>query len=789
MLNRTKRTIALVLVMMLTLPIFVQAEGDMALPDTGIDIEDPGILAEGGDVQEELILDDIELSLEPPADGTGSELLETTLPTDIDGETQIQDPGAPGQEGTEATEEAGEIASNARERLVPYIDPDTPRLIKRTYAQPVQREMTEGWYVVNQNTTYNERMVIDGNVSLILANGKILNAKEGIYVKEGSTLFIWAQSSSMRMGKLIARGSGGNAGIGGNEKTNSGAIVINGGNIEATGGSGDGKGGAGIGAGSEGNNQQIYISGGQVKANGGADSAGIGGAMKCKYQHVNITIEGGTVIATGYSGGAGIGGGRYQQVNGIIIKGGNVTAKGSVGSAGIGGGAYGICFDITLSGGTIKATGGEGAAGIGSGCIAHLQGDIVISGNKTRITAEGGHSGAGIGTGEVSTCSSGGVVDIRGGKVTAIGGYYGAGIGGGRANANGEGGDGATVKISGKPTVIAQADGGSAVAIGNGDGSKLKGKLTIDDGLMVVAGNGDKKDERLFPYKKRTDVCQESLNCSIKPCSHQDATYGNITETTHTRNRCKYCNTSFEPEAHDFDPTTQKCKACGYIKGQRYMITFDANGGKGEMNRQKLIEGKTGRLKANAFTWSGHTFKGWNTKADGSGKSYADKARVTLKGDITLYAQWYINVTLVSDSLTVEWDGELHAVRTYTVKAGKQAVKAQFPDIRVIAEGRSVGTYPVEFRGVKLNETKDSTGTYLATKVVEGKLTIEKKKPKVVPGRTAHGAAITGLQRQMAEAGQAGQDRQRRAEVQPGQEGLERQCAQGQGCGRVDRLL
>ena len=264
MLCRTKRTIALVLMLVLALPTFVLAEDDMTVLESEIDIEDTGIPTEDGDLQEELILDDIELSLEPPVGGTGleSELLETTLATDIDGEIQIKDPEASGQEALEATEEAGEIASNAGGRMVPYIDPDTPRLIKRTYALPVQREMTEGWYVVDKNTTYNERMVIDGDVNLILGNGKKLNAMEGIYVKEGSYLFIWAQSSSMRMGTLIARGSGGNAGIGGNEQTNSGTIIINGGNIEATGGSGDGKGGAGIGAGSEGNNQQIYISGG-----------------------------------------------------------------------------------------------------------------------------------------------------------------------------------------------------------------------------------------------------------------------------------------------------------------------------------------------------------------------------------------------------------------------------------------------------------------------------------------------------------------------------------------------
>ena len=73
-------------------------------------------------------------------------------------------------------------------------------------------------------------------------------------------------------------------------------------------------------------------------------------------------------------------------------------------------------------------------------------------------------------------------------------------------------------------------------------------------------------------------------------------------------------------------------------------------------------------------------------------------------------------MTLISDSLTVEWDGELHAVKTYTVKAGEETVTAEFPDVSIRAEERRAGTYPVEFRGVKLNKTADKTGKYLVTK-------------------------------------------------------------------------
>jgi len=68
-------------------------------------------------------------------------------------------------------------------------------------------------------------------------------------------------------------------------------------------------------------------------------------------------------------------------------------------------------------------------------------------------------------------------------------------------------------------------------------------------------------------------------------------------------------------------------------------IAFDANGGEGSMPTQEITEG--GTLNANGFTKIGYTFSGWNTKADGTGTSYPDKATgVDAKGNITLYAQW-----------------------------------------------------------------------------------------------------------------------------------------------------
>ena len=77
-----------------------------------------------------------------------------------------------------------------------------------------------------------------------------------------------------------------------------------------------------------------------------------------------------------------------------------------------------------------------------------------------------------------------------------------------------------------------------------------------------------------------------------------------------------------------------------------YKVAFDGNGSTGgSMKKQSMTYGSGKALTANAFKKKGYTFIGWNTKADGSGKSYANKAdgsKLTEKEGKTvkLYAQW-----------------------------------------------------------------------------------------------------------------------------------------------------
>lgn len=75
-------------------------------------------------------------------------------------------------------------------------------------------------------------------------------------------------------------------------------------------------------------------------------------------------------------------------------------------------------------------------------------------------------------------------------------------------------------------------------------------------------------------------------------------------------------------------------------------ITFDGNGSDGGTMETQTYADNT-PLTANGFTKTGCTFAGWSRNQDGTGARYEDGATLPSNpGDITLYAQWTMDVTL-----------------------------------------------------------------------------------------------------------------------------------------------
>lgn len=82
-------------------------------------------------------------------------------------------------------------------------------------------------------------------------------------------------------------------------------------------------------------------------------------------------------------------------------------------------------------------------------------------------------------------------------------------------------------------------------------------------------------------------------------------------------------------------------------------ITFNANGGTGTLS-QSMTTGNAHPLTLNTLTYTGYTFAGWNTLANGTGTVYADGAVYTMgTGNVTLYAQW----TIVTYGITYTLNG------------------------------------------------------------------------------------------------------------------------------------
>ena len=110
-----------------------------------------------------------------------------------------------------------------------------------------------------------------------------------------------------------------------------------------------------------------------------------------------------------------------------------------------------------------------------------------------------------------------------------------------------------------------------------------------------------------------------------------------------------------------------------------YQIRFNANGGSGSMSDQAMTYDQSANLKSNAFACAGHTFKGWNTKADGSGTAYSNEQAVmnlttSDGGVVTLYAQWEANDVSVTFT-----DGLGTTLSQGTVKYGQGATAPAEP--------------------------------------------------------------------------------------------------------------
>ena len=116
------------------------------------------------------------------------------------------------------------------------------------------------------------------------------------------------------------------------------------------------------------------------------------------------------------------------------------------------------------------------------------------------------------------------------------------------------------------------------------------------------------------------------------------------------------CNTGYSVLSHGSTSITVSgnitaSEIYATVGANTYTIEYNANGGTGATSSSLHTYGQSEALTSNGFERHGWTFLGWNTKADGSGMSYSDKASVenltsVKDGTVTLYAKWRIDKSI-----------------------------------------------------------------------------------------------------------------------------------------------
>ena len=340
----------------------------------------------------------------------------------------------------------------------------------------------------------------------------------------------------------------------------------------------------------------------------------------------------------------------------LTIRGnGSLEACGEWDGPGIGSGYGGTCGNIVIEGGVIAAKGGTDAPGIGSG-DGGTCGDIVIEGGV--IVAMGGTNASGIGSGRTAAC---GDITISGGTITATGGRWSAGIGCGNYGICGD------MTISGG--TITATGGEQAPGIGCGLGNRNTpsscGDITIGDGVTFVTATAGASTTNCVGTSFRWSSCGAVTIAGVA--------MGSIEQSTVT-----------------YDPSDTS---------STHDVTFDANGGEGEMADRPFAANVPQCMIGCSFARAHYDFVEWNTRRDGTGIGFAAGQAFFCYGDITLYAQWTPHPYVIDYVLGEGGVKGEDALVSYTVESGditlEEPVRNGFVFVGWTWEGQDTPTMTV----------------------------------------------------------------------------------------------
>ncbi len=403
------------------------------------------------------------------------------------------------------------------------------------------------------------------------------------------------------------------------------------------------------------------------------------------------------------------GGGVYLENSTFTMTGGDISYNGTEWS---GGGIYSVGSTIILSGGNIEGNSSDSGGGVTlyEGSFTMTDGNIsenyadgygggILMEHVSKADISGGtitgnytvDNGGGIFIEEYSLNLSGGIIkdntaevcgggvyvqsanfNMTGGTITGNEAPVGGGLGISNRHPNEyfiiEGGTikDNTASENSEPLNIA----GSGLILCD----SVSGGILVDENYSYIKFNqntGTKKDYKQFYKIGGNEV---------------------LTANRYTRSGYKFYNwnTKSDGSGKTYKDgakiTNNPSILYAQWKPTKYTVTFDPNGGTGTMSSQKIAYNTATALSKNTFTKEGYAFAGWNTKANGSGTSYADcesvKLNVLNTNKITLYAQWENAVEYKVNHYKQKLDGNYNKTPNETETLYAKAGTTVTPEVK-----------------------------------------------------------------------------------------------------------
>ena len=166
-------------------------------------------------------------------------------------------------------------------------------------------------------------------------------------------------------------------------------------------------------------------------------------------------------------------------------------------------------------------------------------------------------------------------------------------------------------------------------------------KLPVENGKLTISFqlyyNSNGKGKLSVKWSTSNDVTSETWNTA----AYSEPTGSGVQNSGNIEINCSSASYIYVAFVYESSESNSVYEVKNFTAKQHYTLTYDANGGTGNMANEDYMANASVTVKDNGFTAPSSTvFMSWNTNQTGGGTTYNKDDVFSINANVTLYAQW-----------------------------------------------------------------------------------------------------------------------------------------------------